>query len=69
MGYPFLTSSFAYVDLPLLGEIELATALLFDLGVFVTVVATVMLMLASLGQLNAPVDHASGLRGSGEKTP
>jgi multicomponent K+:H+ antiporter subunit A len=53
-GYPFLTSSFRYVDFPLVGTVELATALLFDLGVFITVVASVMLMLASLGYLNTP---------------
>jgi len=61
-GHPFLTSSFTYLDLPLFGEIELATALLFDLGVFTTVLAAVMLMLASLGQLNAPLDTAPVLR-------
>ncbi len=61
-GYPFLTSSFAHVHLPVIGEFELATAMLFDLGVFVTVVATVMTMLAYLGQLNAPLDTRAVIR-------
>jgi multicomponent K+:H+ antiporter subunit A len=61
-GYPFLTSSFAYVSLPVIGRFELATAMLFDLGVFVAVVATVMLILAYLGRLNAPLDTAPIIR-------
>jgi multicomponent K+:H+ antiporter subunit A len=61
-GYPFLTSSFTYLDLPVVGDIELATALFFDLGVFVTVVATVMLMLDCFGRLNAPLDTAPVVR-------
>jgi len=36
--------------------------MLFDLGVFVAVVATVMLVLAYLGRLNAPLDRAPTLR-------
>ncbi len=67
--HPFLTSSFTHLHLPAIGEIELATALLFDLGVFVTVVATVMLMLASLGRLNAPLATTPVLRGRGGETP
>jgi len=61
-GYPFLTSSFTYLDLPVVGNVELATALFFDLGVFVTVVATVMLMLDCFGRLNAPLDTAPVVR-------
>ncbi|GMQ76623.1 MAG: monovalent cation/H+ antiporter subunit A [Gammaproteobacteria bacterium] len=61
-GYPFLTTSFAYVTLPVIGEFELATAMLFDLGVFVAVVATVMLILAYLGRLNAPLDSVPTIR-------
>jgi len=61
-GYPFLTTSFAYVSLPVIGEFELATAMLFDLGVFIAVVATVMLILACLGRLNAPLDSVPTIR-------
>ncbi len=47
-GEPFLTSAFTYVHLPLIGEIELASAMLFDIGVALTVVGAVMLALAQL---------------------
>lgn len=49
-GAPFLTSAYGHFDLPLIGEIELATAMLFDLGVYLTVVGTVMLILINLGE-------------------
>lgn len=51
-GAPFLTSAFDHFHLPLVGEIELATALFFDLGVYLAVVGAVMLMLAGLGKLS-----------------
>ncbi|CCQ12522.1 Na(+) H(+) antiporter subunit A; Na(+) H(+) antiporter subunit B [Pseudoalteromonas luteoviolacea B = ATCC 29581] len=50
-GRPFLTSWFDYFDLPLVGQIELASAMLFDLGVYITVVGATMMILASLGKL------------------
>lgn len=49
-GMPFLTSAFGYVHLPPLEEFELATATLFDLGVFLAVVGAVMLALESLAR-------------------
>jgi multicomponent K+:H+ antiporter subunit A len=45
---PFLTSHFAYADVPLLGSIPLASVLLFDLGVFSLVVGATVLMLIAL---------------------
>jgi multicomponent K+:H+ antiporter subunit A len=51
-GRPFLTSAFGHFHLPLVGEFELATALLFDFGVSLTVVGVVMLILATLGNLS-----------------
>ena len=48
---PFLTSAFGHFHIPLIGEIELATALLFDLGVYLTVVGATLLILANLGKL------------------
>jgi multicomponent K+:H+ antiporter subunit A len=48
---PFLTSSFGYFQIPLIGEIELATAMLFDVGVYLTVVGATLLILANLGKL------------------
>jgi multicomponent K+:H+ antiporter subunit A len=47
-GYPFLTSHTAHVDLPLLGQIHVPSAFVFDLGVFGVVVGTTMLILVAL---------------------
>ena len=47
---PFLTSAFGYVTIPPLEKFELATAALFDLGVFLAVVGAVMLALESLSR-------------------
>ncbi|MCR8827907.1 monovalent cation/H+ antiporter subunit A [Pseudosulfitobacter koreensis] len=51
VGKPFLTSDFAYVRIPPFEEFELATAALFDLGVFLAVVGAVMLSLESFSRL------------------
>jgi len=48
---PFLSTWFDYFDLPWVGEFELASAMVFDLGVYLTVVGAVMLILANLGKL------------------
>ena len=48
---PFLTSWFDHYQLPVIGEVELATVLLFDLGVFMTVVGATLLILANMGKL------------------
>ena len=50
-GRPFLTGWFDYFHIPLIGEVELATAILFDLGVFLTVVGTVLLSLAQIARV------------------
>src|SRR5690606_9352112 len=55
-GHPFLSATFTYVHVPLIGEVELATAMLFDIGVFLTVIGAVMLMLSRLG---APEPHSA----------
>jgi multicomponent K+:H+ antiporter subunit A len=47
-GRPFLTSHFSYLDLPLIGKVPLASALIFDLGVFALVVGSTVLMLIAL---------------------
>ncbi|SHK01143.1 multisubunit potassium/proton antiporter, PhaA subunit /multisubunit potassium/proton antiporter, PhaB subunit [Shimia gijangensis] len=47
---PFLTSAFGYVYLPGLDKFELATAALFDLGVFLAVSGAVLLALESLAR-------------------
>ena len=48
-GRPFLTSAHFYVSPPLIGEMHLATAALFDVGVYITVVGATMLMISVLG--------------------
>ncbi len=48
-GHPFLTSTHGHPSVPVLGELPLATAAIFDLGVYVTVVGATMLMLSVLG--------------------
>ena len=47
-GYPFLTTHTAHVDWPLVGEVHLPTAALFDLGVFSVVVGSTLLMLTAI---------------------
>lgn len=76
LGHPFLTSGFGHFHLPLLGDVELASAMAFDLGVFLTVVGGVMLALAQLSNLgectrdgatkSEPMDypHTSGQGGT-----
>ena len=48
-GRPFLTSAHVYVSAPLLGDMHLASAALFDVGVYITVVGATMLMISVLG--------------------
>jgi multicomponent K+:H+ antiporter subunit A len=51
-GAPFLTSAHGHPHLPLLGEVPLASAALFDLGVFLTVVGAMVLSLTALSHVN-----------------
>jgi multicomponent K+:H+ antiporter subunit A len=51
-GRPFLTSAFAYVHVPAIGKFEVASAMAFDLGVYLVVVASVLLALSELGTLS-----------------
>ncbi|WP_159887816.1 Na(+)/H(+) antiporter subunit B [Paenibacillus puerhi] len=46
----FLTQTFTYVNLPLLGKTELASAVIFDLGVYMTVVGTTMTIITSISE-------------------
>tara|TARA_B100000678_G_scaffold149303_1_gene124572 strand:- start:3230 stop:5896 length:2667 start_codon:yes stop_codon:yes gene_type:complete len=67
-GAPFLTSSFGHFHIPLIGDIELATAMLFDLGVYLAVVGATLMILANLGKVTTPhrpakEDHDATERG------
>jgi multicomponent K+:H+ antiporter subunit A len=53
-GYPFLTSTFTHIHWPVVGDFELASAMAFDLGVYITVVGATLLILAQLGMLTQP---------------
>jgi multicomponent K+:H+ antiporter subunit A len=48
-GASFLTSAHGYPELPLLGAIPLASAAVFDLGVYLAVVGSTLLTLVTLG--------------------
>ena len=47
-GRPFLKSYYDYIELPVLGEVPLSSATLFDLGVLLLVVGATVLMLIAL---------------------
>lgn len=61
-GLPFLSSGYTYVHLPPLEEFELATAAIFDLGVFLCVLGAVLLALASLSRLALKTGEAPNTR-------
>ncbi|MFB9988185.1 Na(+)/H(+) antiporter subunit B [Bacillus benzoevorans] len=47
---PFLTHAFTHVDVPILGELSLHTATLFDLGVYFVVVGVTMTIIQTIGE-------------------
>ena len=51
-SYPFLTSTFGYITWPVVGKFEVASALIFDLGVYLTVIGATLLALVSIGRLS-----------------
>jgi len=66
LGRPFMTSAHGHPHVPLLGELPLASAALFDLGVYATVVGATLLTISVLGAAShegpvAPV-HDAGER-------
>ncbi|WP_307892376.1 Na(+)/H(+) antiporter subunit B [Bacillus swezeyi] len=46
----FLSHAFDYFQLPLLGKTELATAVLFDIGVYLVVVGVTMTIIQTIGE-------------------
>lgn len=52
-GYPFLTSTFGHVHTAMTGEFELASAMAFDLGVFLVVVGVTVLIIVNLGMVHS----------------
>lgn len=50
LDLPFLTHAFGHVNLPFFGETEWATALIFDIGVFLTVIGASMTIILTIGE-------------------
>jgi multicomponent K+:H+ antiporter subunit A len=48
LGYPFLTTHTAHLTWPLVGEVHIPSAALFDLGVFAVVVGSTLLLLTAI---------------------
>ncbi|MDD2711708.1 MAG: monovalent cation/H+ antiporter subunit A [Simplicispira sp.] len=48
LGYPFMTTHTAHFTLPLIGEVHFASATFFDLGVFILVVGSTLVILTSI---------------------
>lgn len=48
LGYPFLTSHTAHLHLPVIGEVHVASAMFFDMGVFSLVVGSTLLILTAI---------------------
>lgn len=48
LGFPFMTTAFQYAEIPYIGRVPLASALIFDLGVFGLVVGATVLILIAL---------------------
>ncbi len=63
-GRPFLTSTHGYVHPPLIEKFELASAMGFDLGVYLVVVGAVLLALTEIGMLSRR-ELAAGSCGKG----
>jgi multicomponent K+:H+ antiporter subunit A len=63
-GYPFLTSTFGHWQIPFLGNLELASAMVFDLGVFLVVLGASVLMLVQMAHLGTvPPDKPAAPEG------
>ncbi|MEM1023548.1 MAG: monovalent cation/H+ antiporter subunit A [Myxococcota bacterium] len=59
LGVPFLTSAFSHVHLGPF-DFELASALAFDLGVFLTVLAVLLITLSRLGHVGETDEESGG---------
>ncbi len=66
-GFPFLKSAYTYLPAPPLDDIGLASSLVFDSGIFLVVVGTILLVLTELGRIEVKDATADG--GSSEGLP
>ncbi|MBW8367136.1 MAG: monovalent cation/H+ antiporter subunit A [Arenimonas sp.] len=60
LGYPYMTSHTDYLAVPLLGKLPMASAMAFDIGVYLVVAASTLLMLAMMGTVKRPLDGRRG---------
>ncbi|TWI03020.1 multicomponent K+:H+ antiporter subunit A [Luteimonas cucumeris] len=51
LGYPFLTSGYVDLQLPLVGAVPLSSAMVFDAGVYLVVFGSTMLILSMMGTI------------------
>lgn len=58
-GGSFLASGYTYLDWPVVGTFEVASAMGFDLGVFLTVVGVVLLALSRIGRVQNRAERAA----------
>ena len=66
LEYPFLTSHSRYLELPLIGKVPAATAMLFDLGVFMLVVGSTVLILVALAHQSIRINRLNALEKKAE---
>jgi multicomponent K+:H+ antiporter subunit A len=62
-GAPFMTTTYDYPLWPLVGEVPLASAAVFDLGVMLTVTGATMVALLAVARLSAAASRAAGSAG------
>lgn len=66
LGFPFMTTAFQYAEIPFIGRVPMASALIFDLGVFSLVVGATVLILIALAHQSIrsprPGRHAAPVR-------
>jgi multisubunit Na+/H+ antiporter MnhB subunit len=64
VGNQFLESAVVHVDLPLIGDVKLVSAAVFDLGVYLLVIGVVIIVLSNL----ASRTHSGGSRRAGARS-
>lgn len=67
-GYPPMKSAFDYIQIPLIGQVEWATAAVFDLGVFLVVVGTVKTVLLHIAEEKSQDQQRSGEHDRGARS-
>lgn len=58
-GDPVLDNAYVELDLPVLGEVAVASGTLFDIGVYLVVVGVLLMIVEAFGERFQPVDEDS----------